>query len=133
MLKAMAGIALGEHDKELAQLKRRVPAADYAVFAEPGRLRAFGTTIRECMRQGTRGAVWDMRLDVREFGFRLDEICTPLKWFHGEQDMNSPVALARKVIAELPHAKLQTYANEAHLSTLCNHFDEIARALREPA
>lgn len=85
--------------------------------------------MRECMRQGTKGPAWDMRLYVREFDFQLDEIQMPLKLFHGEQDVNAPIALVRRVVAELPSAQLVTYENEAHLSTLCNHLDDIAQAL----
>jgi pimeloyl-ACP methyl ester carboxylesterase len=130
LLKLMLLSPEGEREKELAQLKKRVPAADYAAFAEPGRVEALGRMIREAMRQGTKGAAWDMRLYVRKFDFRLDEIKMPVKMFHGERDVNSPIALVRRVVAELPTANLVTYENDAHLSTLCNHFDEFAAALR---
>jgi pimeloyl-ACP methyl ester carboxylesterase len=110
-------------------LKPRVPPADYVAFAQPGRLEAFGQTMREALRQGTRGPVWDMGLYVREFDFRLDEIRLPLMLFHGEQDANAPIALVRRVVAGLPTARLITYENEAHLSTFCNHFEDIAQVL----
>jgi len=129
LLKMMGGISQGERDKELAQLKKRVPAADYAAFAQPGRLEAFGQAIRESMRQGTKGPVWDMGLYVREFDFRLDEIRIPLTLFHGEKDMNSPIALVRRVMSELPTAQLVTFEHAAHISTLCNHVEEFARVL----
>ena len=107
-----------------------MPAPDYAAFAVEGRLEAFGQTMRECMRQGTKGPAWDMRLYVREFGFSTDEIRMPLTLFHGEKDANAPVAMVRRLVAGLPTAELVTYENEAHLSTLCNHFDEIASRLK---
>ena len=129
LLKMMARSSQGEREKELAQLKKRVPPADYAAFEQPGRIEVLNEMIRESMRQGTKGAAWDMCLYVREFDFRLDEIRMPLKLFHGEQDMNAPIAMVRKVVAELPSAQLVTYENEAHLSTLCNHVDEFAQAL----
>jgi pimeloyl-ACP methyl ester carboxylesterase len=128
LLKTMASASIGERDKELAQLKRRLPPADYAAFEKPGRVEALGEMMRECMRQGTTGAAWDMRLYVHEFGFQLDEIKMPLTWFHGEQDVNAPLAMVQRVVAGLPSARLVTYENEAHLSTLCNHTDEIAEA-----
>ena len=115
--------------KELAQLKKRVPPADHAAFAEPGRLEAFGQAMRECLRQGAKGAAWDLGLYVRDFGFRLEEVRVPLTLFHGEQDTNAPIAMVRRAVAELPGARLVTYPGEAHLSTLCNHMDEVARAL----
>jgi pimeloyl-ACP methyl ester carboxylesterase len=132
MLKAMGGSGVIEPEKELAKMKARVPPEDYAAFAVPGRVEALHETMRECLRQGTRGAAWDMRLYVREFDFKLDEIRIPLKLFHGERDVNAPLALVRRMIRQLPTARLVTYENEAHFSTLCNHLDEVARALVNP-
>jgi pimeloyl-ACP methyl ester carboxylesterase len=129
LLKAMESFSTGEREKELAQLRKRVPPADYAAFEKPGRVEALSKMIHECMRQGTKGAAWDMGLYMRQFDFQLDEIQMPLKMFHGEQDVNAPIALVRRVVSELPSAKLVTYENEAHLSTLCNHMDEITHAL----
>ena len=129
MLKMMGASSQGEHEKQLAQLKQRLHPADYAVLRQPGRLDAFNHAVRESIRQGTKGAAWDMGLYVREWGFRLDEIRMPLKLFHGEQDMNIPVALVRKMIPQLPTAQLITYENEAHFSTFINHLDEIARTI----
>lgn len=129
ILGKMGGIAKGERQKELAQLKTRVPPADHAAFAEPGRLEAFGEAMRECLRQGSRGAAWDLGLYVRDFGFRLDEVRVPLILFHGEEDTNAPLAMVQRAVGELPGARLVTYSGEAHLSTLCNHMDEIAREL----
>jgi pimeloyl-ACP methyl ester carboxylesterase len=129
LLKAMGGASGGGREKELAQLKKRVPAADYEAFARHGRLEAFGQVMGECLRRGTKGAAWDMSLYVREFGFQLSEIKIPVRWFHGEQDTNSPIALVRRVAAELPSVRLTAYQTEAHFSTLSNHVDEILRAL----
>ncbi len=129
LLGTMGGVSEGRREKELAQLKQRMPAADYATFAEPGRLEAFARSMREAMRQGTKGAAWDMGLYMRDFDFRLDEIRMPLTLFHGEQDANAPIAMVRRVMTLLPSARLVTYENEAHLSTLVNHLDEIAGAL----
>ena len=132
MLKAMGGATMGEREKELAKLKSRVPPEDYAAFAEPGRIEALHEMMRECMRRGTKGPAWDMRLYVRDFDFKPEEVRFPVKLFHGERDVNAPVALARLVAAQLPGARLVTYEREAHFSTLCNHIDEVARALVNP-
>ena len=129
MLKAMAGSEQGDREKELAKLKGRVPPADFDAFAAPGRIEALGRLMRESLRQGTRGAAWDVRLYVREFDFRLEDVHFPLELFHGEQDTNAPPAMVRRVVAALPSARLTTYEGESHLSTLCNHADDFARAL----
>lgn len=129
MLKAMGSTSQGKPEEELAKLKKRVPPADYAAFGAPGRIDALNEMMREALKQGARGVVWDMRLYVRELDFRLSSIRMPLKLFHGEQDVNVPISLIRRLVKEMPQAQLVTYENEAHLSTLCNHADEFAQAL----
>lgn len=116
---------------DLSQLKTRIPAPDYDAFERQGRYETFGYTLRESLRQGTKGAAWDMRLYVRPLDVRLQDIRMPLHIFHGVKDANVPIALVRDMVAMLPTAKLVAYPHDAHLSTLCNHFDEIARVLVE--
>ena len=119
----------GTREQELAQAKKIFPPADFAALEPPGRLEVFGQVLRESLQQGTKGPAWDMRLYGREFDFRLSEISMPLKLFQGEQDENVPIAMVRRIAAELPSAQLVTYENEAHISTLCNHLDDFAAAL----
>jgi pimeloyl-ACP methyl ester carboxylesterase len=129
LLMAMRAGSKSNEERELRQLAARVPPADYAAFREPGRWRAFAESLRESMRQGTRGPAWDLRLYGRDFGFKFDEVRVPITLFHGEQDANVPIALAHRGAAHLPGAKLITYPDDAHLSTLCNHVEEIAEVL----
>jgi len=129
MLKMMAGSPDDPIEETLAIFKKTVPPADYAAIEQPGRLDALMRSTREAMVQGMRGCVWDMRLHVRESDFGIDEVRMPITLFHGEQDRNAPIGLARRVAATLPDARLITYASEGHLATPCNHLDEIARAL----
>lgn len=131
LLASMGGVATGERDKELAQMKRRVPPPDYEAFAVPGRLEAFGAMMREALRQGGAGPAYDLGLYMRPFGFEAQEVGIPVTFFHGEQDTNAPIALARRVSGLMPRARLVTFAADAHLSTLCGHFDVIAAALRD--
>lgn len=127
LLRNMAATA----GKDLFQLKSWLPPPDYDAFESPGRYEAFGFTVREALRQGSRGSAWDMRLFVRPLDIRLEDIRMPLHIFHGEKDSNVPIALVRDTVARIPTAKLTVYPHEAHLSTLCNRFDEIAHALIE--
>lgn len=116
---------------DLSHLKTRLPPADYEAFESPGRYEAFGYALRESLRQGTKGPAWDMRMYVHPLGIRLQDIQLPLHVFHGAKDPNVPISLVRETLTNLPTAKLVVYPYDAHLSTLCNHFDEIARALVE--
>jgi pimeloyl-ACP methyl ester carboxylesterase len=133
LLRLMGNIQTANREKELAMLRKRVPAPDYAAFAVPGRLEAFGQVMRESIRQGAQGPVWDLRLYMRDFGFRPQDVRVPVTMFHGERDTNAPIALAARVASEMPGANLVRFAGEAHLSTLCNHVEEFTRALHGEA
>jgi pimeloyl-ACP methyl ester carboxylesterase len=53
----------------------------------------------------------------------------PLTLFHGDLDKNALLPSVARAAALLPNARLIVLPNEAHLSTLCNHFGAIAEAL----
>jgi len=129
LLNTMRSTSPINRHKELSGLKARVPAADYQAFESPGRLEAFVLTLRESLRQNTMGATWDMQLYVKPLDFRLDQIHMPLHVFHGALDMNVPLALVRSVLAGIPGATLAVYAQDAHLSMLCNHFEDFAEVI----
>lgn len=131
LLSAMTSGETGSKEKELAQMRSRMPAADLAAFAIGDRIHVLGRMLRETIRQGPRGAVWDLGMYVRDFDFELSEVRLGLHLFHGEADTNAPLPLVQRVASLLPIAQLTTYPDEAHLSTLVNHFDEIAARLRD--
>ena len=130
LLTTMKSGGMKDVEKELAQMAVRLPRADYEAFKAPGRVRAFAKSLAESMRHGTKGAAWDMRLYGREFDFKLEDVRFPITLFHGEEDTNVPIALARRGAAYLRGSRLVTYAHDAHLSTLCNHVDEIGEVLK---
>lgn len=130
LLTTMKSGRMKDVEKELAQMAVRLPRADYEAFKAPGRVQAFAKSLAESMRHGTKGAAWDMRLYGREFDFSLHDVRAPITLFHGEEDTNVPIALARRGAAYLRGSRLVTYAHDAHLSTLCNHMDEIAEVLK---
>jgi pimeloyl-ACP methyl ester carboxylesterase len=127
LLRSMAANA----GRDLSQMTNILPQPDYDAFESNGRYETFGYILREAMREGPRGAAWDMRMYVHPLDVRFQDISMPLHVFHGEKDANIPIALVRQSLAALTTAKLTTYPHEAHLSTLCNRFDEIAQVLLE--
>lgn len=130
VLASMGAVATGDSDRELAQMRKRMPPPDVTAFSQPGRLEAFAGAMRECLRQGTAGAAADLQLYVRDFGFDPTEVAVPIHWFHGTADRNAPLALAERVVSSLPAAHLVRCIDEAHLSTFTNHFDEVAAVLK---
>ncbi|HEY0199907.1 MAG TPA: alpha/beta hydrolase [Rhodanobacter sp.] len=131
LLKTMQGQGKASPAEELQKMKRFLAAPDFAAMSEGDRFSIVQAATRECLSRGTKGAAWDAGLYVRPFGFSLEDISIPLRYFHGEQDMNVPVALVRSMVSKLSNASLTVFPEESHLSTLCNHFEEITDALRK--
>ena len=77
------------------------------------------------------GAVWDMALLGRPWGFDLEALDLPVALWHGERDRNVPVAHGRYLAGVIPGCRATFYAADAHLSTFVNHRRELLAALAE--
>jgi pimeloyl-ACP methyl ester carboxylesterase len=106
-----------------------LPAPDRAIVADSNFQTGFVHMLREAMRQGTRGAFHESLLAVTDYGFRLQEIQTPIHLWHGEADQNVPVAMARFVESAVPKCEAEFYPDEGHLSLFKKRSAEIIRAL----
>jgi pimeloyl-ACP methyl ester carboxylesterase len=66
---------------------------------------------------------------VTDWGFNLEEIHLPIVLWHGEEDKNVPVAMARHAAAALPQCQAEFYPGEGHLSVFKKSAKEIVRTL----
>jgi pimeloyl-ACP methyl ester carboxylesterase len=60
----------------------------------------------------------DVVVFARDWGFRLDEVKVPVRWWHGDSDHIVPFAHGEHVVKLLPDAELYTLAGESHLGGL---------------
>ncbi|HJZ11775.1 MAG TPA: alpha/beta hydrolase [Acidobacteriota bacterium] len=129
------GITLGvlpriAPNKFIAGAVSVLPKPDQAlVSANPILQKAFIRGIREAMRQGIRGAYHESLLAVTDWGFRLQDIQMPILLWHGEEDKNIPVAMARYAANAVPKCEAKFYPNEGHLSLFKKNVEEIIRTL----
>jgi pimeloyl-ACP methyl ester carboxylesterase len=72
-------------------------------------------SLSEAFRSGSRGPAWEMGLYARPWGFRLEEIRTPVHLWHGEDDANAPVAMGRYLATSVPESRARFYPAEGHL------------------
>ena len=112
-----------------AKLEKQLPPVDYAVLNSPAQIEIWRQISIESMRQGVKGTAKDVQLYLQKWNFSLDGIQMPLKFFHGEQDTNIPISLAKQVVMGLPTAQLVTYPEEGHISLIVNQFETIALSL----
>ncbi|OBI59865.1 alpha/beta fold hydrolase [Mycobacterium sp. E796] len=60
----------------------------------------------------------DVILFTRDWGFRLDEVKVPVRWWHGDSDHIVPFAHGEHVVSLLPDAELFVLPGESHLAGL---------------
>ncbi|WP_040510276.1 alpha/beta fold hydrolase [Gordonia soli] len=60
----------------------------------------------------------DIVVFARDWGFRVPEVTTPVRWWHGDRDHIIPFAHGEHMVDMLPDAKLFTMHGESHLGGL---------------
>lgn len=113
------------------QLYARVsPEADRALLLRP----EFGAMFLDDLLNGSRkqlGAPFaDVVLFSKDWGFRLDEVTVPVRWWHGDHDHIVPFAHGEHVVSRLPDAELFHLPGESHLAGL-GRGEEILRTMLE--
>lgn len=69
---------------------------------------------REALHDNGRPATEEMLMIARPWGFALSDIAAPVAVWHGTEDRNVPVVLARKIVEDLPNAELRLFDGEGH-------------------
>jgi pimeloyl-ACP methyl ester carboxylesterase len=115
----------------LKLLASSLPPPDAKTLADPEVLALFADAFREGLRQGGRGIALDLDLYARPWDFAVDSIRVPCLLWHGEQDTTVPVAMGKRLAAEIPGCRARFYPGEGHFSLPVRRLDEILAALRE--
>ncbi len=105
-----------------------VSAPDRPLLRRAPTQRKFINMLREAVRQGPKGSQTDAALISGDWGFRPEGIRVPVRVWHGEQDINSPPAIARYFASAIPGCQTVTYPDEGHLSVVVNRAEEILSA-----
>lgn len=87
-------------------------------------------SLRESMKQGSRGPRHELEIYTRPWGFNLNSIRFPTSHWHGEQDRIVPVAMGRRMAEMVPGSCFRVAPDEGHFSLILNRADEILAAMR---
>jgi pimeloyl-ACP methyl ester carboxylesterase len=60
----------------------------------------------------------DVVVFARDWGFRLEEVKGPVRWWHGDRDHIVPFEHGQHVVSRLPDAELYHLPGESHLAGL---------------
>ena len=102
-----------------ADLYGRVsPEADRRLLARPEFKAMFLDDLLNGSRKQLAAPFADVVVFARDWGFRLDEVKVPVRWWHGDRDHIVPFAHGQHVVARLPDAELYHLPGESHLGGL---------------
>jgi pimeloyl-ACP methyl ester carboxylesterase len=92
------------------------PDDDRAILEDPAWQRGFVTGVTEALRQGP-GGWYDEGLAIEgPWGIDYGAIETDLTWWHSDGDRNAPLSAARRLVGQLPNARLRIWPDAGHLT-----------------
>jgi pimeloyl-ACP methyl ester carboxylesterase len=102
-----------------ADLYGRVsPEADRRLLARPEIKAMFLDDLLNGSRKQMAAPFADVVVFARDWGFRLDEVKVPVRWWHGDHDHIVPFAHGQHVVAKLPDVEMYHLPGESHLAGL---------------
>ena len=94
------------------------PEGDRRLLARPEFKAMFLDDLLNGSRKQLLAPFADVVVFARDWGFRLDEVKVPVRWWHGDCDHIVPFAHGEHVVAMLPDAELYPLPGESHLGGL---------------
>jgi pimeloyl-ACP methyl ester carboxylesterase len=127
-------VAAARHNPEklrpqLLQSAKWLPEADRAIFVMPELQQALLDSFCAAFQQGARGPLEDLQLCAGSWGEWLMDIPIEVRLWHGEADMNAPIAMAHYMQNTIPRSRATFYPGEGHVSVMHKYGCEILRAL----
>ncbi|MGH3961160.1 alpha/beta fold hydrolase [Mycobacterium sp.] len=102
------------------------PEADRALLVRPEFKAMFLDDLLNGSRKQLAAPFADVVVFARDWGFRLEQVKVPVRWWHGDRDHIVPFAHGQHVVAHLPDAELYHLPGESHLAGL-GRAEEILR------
>lgn len=94
------------------------PEADRKMLVRPEFKAMFLDDLLNGSRKQLAAPFADIVVFARDWGFRLDEVKVPVRWWHGDRDHIVPFAHGQHVVSRLPDAELHHLPGESHLAGL---------------
>jgi pimeloyl-ACP methyl ester carboxylesterase len=94
------------------------PEADRQLLARPEIKAMFLDDLLNGSRKQMAAPFADVVVFARDWGFRLDEVKVPVRWWHGDHDHIVPFDHGLHVVAKLPDVEMYHLPGESHLAGL---------------
>jgi pimeloyl-ACP methyl ester carboxylesterase len=121
LMNRMQGAGMDPNGPAIERKLKQLPDADRRVLETPDmRELSFGAPARDAMRQGMGIFIYELALYGKPPGFDLAQVRVPVRVWHGLQDVNVAIDIARYVAASVPGAELHIEPESAHLFAFGN-------------
>jgi pimeloyl-ACP methyl ester carboxylesterase len=94
------------------------PEADRQLLVRPEFKAMFLDDLLNGSRKQLAAPFADVVVFARDWGFRLEEVKVPVRWWHGDRDHIVPFEHGQHVVSKLPDAQLTHLPGESHLAGL---------------
>ena len=119
-------------DRYLRFMMAGMEPPDRDLFADPDYRAIMLASTAEALRQGGRGAAWELTLIARPWDFRLQDVRMPVSLWQGLADQILPAAMARRLAAALPACDPHYFPSEGHLSLVTRRIGAVLAELAAP-
>jgi pimeloyl-ACP methyl ester carboxylesterase len=123
-----------DYEKTLASMRENLDKNfrkyDADALRPPEKLAIFALGAQAAFRQGAKGIAHEASIFMKPWGFGLEEVaCKNIHLWHGDQDTNVPIEMARHMAEKIPGCQAKFYEGEGHYSVPINHLDEFITTL----
>ena len=102
---------------------------DAASLRDEGAFEAIFESQRRAWRGSAEGVMADAQIYAQPWGFSIEDVCVPVRLWHGKQDRAFSVHLAEEVAKRLPNCKARFVDDAGHYSLPIRHMREILKDL----
>jgi pimeloyl-ACP methyl ester carboxylesterase len=104
--------------------RKLVSQHDRALLAQASLFYLFRQDQLECLQSGGKAIAKDLETEIRDWGFRLNEVTTPVWIYQGAEDPFVPASFSEHLHEHLPHSDYQLLSNCGHLYPLDESFQD---------
>lgn len=112
-----------------ASIMATAPAADRAILEDPAWQRGFVLGVTEALRPGAGGWYDEGLAELGPWDFEVDAVQADVTWWHSDGDRNAPLSAARRLVGQLPRARLHVWQHAGHLTTYLREPDVLDELL----
>ena len=98
------------------EIMATAPAADRAILEDPAWQDGFVLGVTEALRPGAGGWYDEGLADLGPWDFDLAAVQADVTWWHSDGDRNAPLSAARRLVGQLPRARLHVWQDAGHLT-----------------